>query len=343
LGPELRRTGALEKHVKAGEVSIMLAETRDEPFTAKGWIFELKYDGYRVVAGLEKGEAHLYYRHGHDASDVFPELTRALRALPFESLVLDGETVVLDGYSRSSFQRLQKRALLQRKADIARAAIELPATYYAFDLLGCDGFDLRPLPLVERKRLLQLVLPKAGPIRFLDHIEEQGEAFYREVEKVGLEGMVAKRADSPYRGRRTADWLKIRADSVDDFAVVGFTAPEGGRAGFGALHLAQYVDGNLVYSGRAGSGFTDAQLSSLRRELEEDRRASPPCGGTLPTGRGHTWVEPKRVAEVRYRELTEEGLLRQPVFLRLRADKRPEECVRASTGEVRVRKSSSRP
>ena len=249
-------------------------------------MFELKYDGYRVVAGLDKGEARLVYRRGNDATAVFPEITRALRSLPFAALVLDGEAVVLDESSRSSFQRLQKRALLQRKPDIERASLLLPATYYAFDLLGFEDFDLRGLPLVERKRLLQLVLPKAGPIRYLDHVEEQGEAFYREVEKLHLEGIVAKKADSTYRGRRTADWLKIRVDRTDDFAIVGFTAPDGGRTGFGALHLAQYVDGRLEYAGRAGSGFDDAQLGDLRATLERDRRKDPPCTGHAAQWRG---------------------------------------------------------
>ena len=329
LRTELARLEAPKKTVRANDVAVTLAETRDRPFTAKGWVFELKYDGYRVVAGLEKGEARLVYRRGNDATAVFPEITRALRSLPFEALVLDGEAVVLDESSHPSFQRLQKRALLQRKPDIERASLLLPATYYAFDLLGFEDFDLRGLPLVERKRLLQRVLPKAGPIRYLDHIEEQGEAFYREVQRLRLEGIVAKKADSSYRGRRTPDWLKIRVDRADDFVIVGFTAPEGGRTGFGALHLAQYVDGKLVYAGRAGSGFDEAQLGDLRATLERDRRKDPPCQGALPTGGGHTWVEPRLVAEVRFKERTNEGLLRQPVFLRLRDDKRPEECVRS--------------
>jgi bifunctional non-homologous end joining protein LigD len=294
-------------------------------FTAKGWIFELKYDGYRVVAGLEGGESRLVYRRGNDATSAFPEIARALKSLPFSSLVLDGEAVVLDESGHPSFQRLQKRALLQRRADIERASLLLPATYYGFDLLGFEDFDLRPLPLLDRKRLLQRVLPKAGPLRYLDHIEEHGEAFYAEVEKLRLEGLVAKKADSPYRGRRTAEWIKIRVDRTDDFVVVGYTHPEGGRSGFGALHLAQYADGRLVYAGRAGSGFDEAQLEGIRETLDRGRLPDPPCVGPVPRGGQHTWVEPRLVAEVRFKEWTDEGLLRQPVFLRLRDDKRPDE------------------
>ena len=326
---ELVRLGAPRKPLRAKDVKVTLAETRDRPFTARGWIFEPKYDGYRVVAGLEKGTARLVYRRGNDATDVFPEIARALRLVPFEALVLDGEAVVLDEGSRPSFQRLQKRALLQRRPDIERASFLLPATYYAFDLLGFEDFDLRALPLLERKRLLERVLPKAGPLRYLDHIEEHGEAFYHEVEKLRLEGIVAKKADGAYPGRRSADWLKIRLDRADDFAVVGYTAPEGGRSGFGALHLAQYTGGDLVYAGRAGSGFDEAQLAAIRETLDQDRRPDAPCKGALPTGGRHTWVEPRLVAEVRFKEWTDEGLLRQPVFLRLRDDKRPLDCVRS--------------
>jgi bifunctional non-homologous end joining protein LigD len=329
---ELVKLEAPRKPVRADKVAVTLAETRDRPFTAKGWIFELKYDGYRVVAGLAAGEPRLVYRRGNDATFVFPEIARALKSLPFASLVLDGEAVVLDESGRPSFQRLQKRSLLQRRADIERASLLLPATYYAFDLLGFEDFDLRPLPLLERKRLLQRVLPKAGPLRYLDHIEEHGLAFYAEVEALRLEGLVAKKADSPYRGRRTAEWIKIRVDRTDDFVIVGYTHPEGSRSGFGALHLAQYAEGKLVYAGRAGSGFDEAQLETIREALDRARLEDPPCVGPVPKGGRHTWVEPRLVAEVRFKEWTDEGLLRQPVFLRLRDDKRPEECVRAGGG-----------
>jgi bifunctional non-homologous end joining protein LigD len=325
----LVRLGAPRRRVRAAEVKMMLAETREGPFSARGWLFELKYDGFRVVAGKEEdGKPHLVYRKGSDATGIFPEVARVLPALPFEGLVLDGEVVILDEEGRPSFQRLQKRALLTRAADIQRAAVELPATYYAFDLLGFEDFDLRPLPLSERKGLLRNVAPRAGPVRFVDHIEEQGEAFYGEVSRMRLEGMMAKKADSPYRAGRSPDWLKVRVDRTGDFVVVGFTAPQGGRVGFGALHLATYEGGTLAYAGRVGTGFSDERLQTLRAELEQDRRPTPPCTGPLPPDKGTVWVEPRRVVEVRYKEWTGESLLRQPVFLRFRDDKPIEECVR---------------
>jgi bifunctional non-homologous end joining protein LigD len=322
----LERLGAPRREVRAGEVKLMLAETAERPFSDPAWLFELKYDGFRVLGAREAGEARLLYRSGKDASTVYPDVTRALAALPFGDLVLDGEVVVLDEESRPSFQRLQRRALLQRTADIQRAALELPATDYVFDLLAFEGFDLRPLPLVERKRVLQRLMPRAGPLRFLDHIAEQGEAFYAEVSRLQLEGLIAKRADAPYKSGRSPLWLKLRTERTADFAVVGFTEPQGTRTGFGALHLAAQEADALVYCGRAGSGFDEEQLAELRVRLEADRRPDPACTGPLPTDRGHVWVEPRLVAEVRYLAWTEEGLLRQPVFLRLRDDKRPEDC-----------------
>jgi len=324
---ELEALEAPRRAVRTSEVSLTLAEIRDRPWSGKDWVFELKYDGYRVLAGLERGAARLVYRRGNDATAVFPEIARALGALPFEAVVLDGEAVCLDEASRPSFQRLQKRALLQRRADVEHAVLALPATYYAFDLLGFEDFDLRPLPLLERKRLLQRLLPSAGPLRYLDHVAEEGEAFYAAVQKLKLEGLVAKKAASPYPGRRSADWIKVRVDRADDFVVVGYTLPEGGRSGFGALHLAQYDGDALVYAGRAGSGFDEAQLRALRARLDEGRVPAAVCGGLVPKGAGHAWVEPRLVAEVRFKERTGEGLLRHPVFLRLRTDKAPEECI----------------
>jgi bifunctional non-homologous end joining protein LigD len=328
LRAELVRLGLPRKPVRASEMKVMLAETRDAAFTAPGWVFELKYDGFRVVAGRENGQGRLVYRRGNDSTTVFPEIARAVSGLPFDGLVLDGEVVCLDEQARPRFQRLQRRALLQRTADIQRAALELPATYYVFDFLGFEDFDLRPLPLVARKLLLRDLLPRAGPIRFVDHIEEQGLAFYEHVSRLKLEGIVAKRAEVPYRAGRTDAWLKIRVDRTGDFVVVGFTLPDGSRLGFGALHLGQYEDGQLLYAGRAGTGFSDEQLQSIRKELEKDRRSDPAFGGAVPKGGEHVWVLPRLVAEVRYKEWTVEHLLRQPVFLRFREDKPMEECVR---------------
>ncbi len=327
LRAELERLKAPRQHVRAADVKLMLAENGERPFSSPDWLFEFKWDGFRLLGLRENGKGRLVYRRGSDATAIYPEIARALAALPFTDLILDGEVVVLGEQERASFQRLQKRALLQRPRDVARAQLELPARMYVFDLLACEGFDLRPLPLRARKELLRRLLPKAGSLRFSDHVEGAGEAVYAFVEQKVLEGMLAKRADSPYRGGRSSDWLRFKRQHTDDFVVVGYTPPEGTRVGFGALHLGVYVGDTLRYVGRVGSGFTDEQLAALRARLDTFARADPAASGELvPTGPEHTWVEPRLVVEVRYHELTFEPLLRQPVFLRLRDDKTPQEC-----------------
>ena len=325
---ELVRLGAVRRAVDPKSVVPMLADTAERPFSRKGWIFEPKLDGYRVLAARGGPDPRLLTRNGNDCADAFPEVVRALAALPFDRLVLDGEVVALDAAGRPSFQRLQGRARLRRPIDIRHAAVNVPVTYYGFDLLGFEDFDLRGLPLAARKAVLLRVLPPVGPLRFLEHVEDAGEALYQEAERLGLEGIVAKKADAPYRAGRSPAWLKVRSRKTGDFVVVGFTAPRGSRGGFGALHLADYAGGTLVYAGRAGSGFSDRQLAEVRRTLETGRRRGAPCTGPLPPEQDTTWVEPVLVCEVEYSEWTEEGLLRQPVFLRFRDDKRPEECVR---------------
>ncbi len=330
ISAEAERLGAPRRRVKAADVGLMLAETRDRPFSGQGWLFEIKYDGFRVLAAKEGAEASLRYRKGLDATRLYPEVAQALRALPLERAVLDGEMVVLDAEGRPSFQALQKRALLSRESDVDRAAKARPAAFFAFDLLAFADLDLRPLPLRERKALLSRVLPPAGPLRYADHVEGRGEEFFREARARGLEGVVAKKADSRYRAGRSGAWLKVRVQRSDDFAVVGFTAPAGARAGFGALHLAVHDGRGLVYAGSVGTGFSGEDLVSIRSRLEPLRRRDPPCR-KAPAGKGDVWVEPELVCEVRFLEWTDEGLLRQPVFVRLRDDKRPDECARPGT------------
>src|SRR5215813_12625161 len=200
---ELQRAKAPRRSIGLREVELMLAESRDEPFSEPGWLFELKYDGYRLLAGRNGGRPQLLFRRGRDASDLFPELVSALQRFPFQRFVLDGELVVLDEAGIPNFQRLQKRSQLSRVEDIRRLSAELPATLFAFDLLGWEELDLRPLPLAIRKQLLRRLLPLAGPIRFADHVEERGKELFEQVRQRGLEGIVAKKADSPYRGGRS--------------------------------------------------------------------------------------------------------------------------------------------
>jgi len=332
----LEKLGAPKRNLRVEDTELMLAETRDQPFSKAGWLFEVKLDGYRMRAACQNGEAILYSRKGLDFAGAFPEIARAVKAIPYDGVILDGELVVLNESGHPSFGKLQARAKLSGRAEVKRAAIEAPATLYVFDLLAFAGYDLRKLPLIERKEILQKILPPTGPLRYSEHFEKNGEALYEQVVNLGLEGIVAKKADSPYRNGRSSDWLKIRADRIDDFVIVGFSKPKGSRGGFGSLHVGAYKDGRLIYCGRAGSGFSGNELAEISATLQSLVRKTPPCDppehGALPKGSDHTWVEPRLVCDVRYKEFTKDGLLRQSVFVRFRDDKKPEDVTMPGQG-----------
>jgi bifunctional non-homologous end joining protein LigD len=332
---ELEHAGAPRRRVHAGDVSVMLAEARDKPFSRAGWLFEMKYDGYRLIAGRNGNHVELLSRNKNVLTSTFPEISRALHALPYDRVVFDGEVVVCDASGRPNFQSLQKRGMLRRSVDIRRAASDLAATLYVFDLIAFDEFDARTLPLVERKRLLKQLIPTKGVLQFADHVFDRGEDFFRAAEALEVEGMVGKKADSKYRAGRSADWIKVRASKHDDFVIVGFTEPGGSRTGFGALHLANYDGNELRYAGSVGTGFTARMIDETYQALLPLKVKKAACSGA-PAGPDHTWIAPKAVCEVKYLEWTEEGLLRHPVFVRFRDDKPLEECVRpgSSNGDV---------
>ncbi|MBN1236917.1 MAG: DNA ligase D, partial [Gammaproteobacteria bacterium] len=318
-----RDAGAKAHRVRPADVKPMLA-TAGQAFTKMGWVFEIKYDGYRLLAGRDGGAVRMLSRNGHDLTHVFPDVADVVAALPYEDFVLDGEVVVHDAQGLPSFAALQQRAKLTRRADIGRAALQWPATLYAFDLPAFAGFDLRHLPLTARKSILKELLPTVGPIRYCEHIEEAGEAMFEQLRSLGVEGIVGKRADSAYVGRRSTDWIKVSARSSDDFAVVGCTPPKGSRAGFGALLLAQRSATGWRYAGRVGGGFGADDLKDIASRLKNARAAAPP--EDAETVAGARWIEPAVVVEVAYKSRSANGRLRHPVFVGLRADKSPEDC-----------------
>jgi len=318
-----RALGAARGRVAFGNVQPMLA-TPGEAFSHPDWVFEIKYDGYRLLAGKEHGEVRLISRNSNDFTAVFPEIAEVLASLPYDDFLLDGEVVVHDAGGLPSFAGLQQRGRLTRAMDIGRAAVQWPATLYAFDLLLYAEYDLRRLALTERKRLLAELLPTVGPIRVSEHIDGAGEAMYEQLKALNLEGIVAKRADSVYTGRRSPDWVKVSARSNDDFAVVGFTPPKGGRSDFGALLLAQRGMDGWVYTGRVGGGFGERELKSVAERLAAAKEGEPPRDPErIP---GARWIQPAFVVEVRFKHRSPKGLLRQPTFVRIRDDKNPEDC-----------------
>ena len=329
FAPELEKLGAVQNDLDLRDVRAMKPESRERPFSHPAWVFELKYDGFRALAGRRGGEAHLSFRSGRDATVTFPEVARAVAALPFD-LILDGEIVVLDGSGRPSFQDLQRRGQRTRRIDCEHAAVATPATFFVFDLLALEGYDLRPLPLAQRKELLRKVLEEggmAGCIRLVDAVPERGEDLYAAVAELGLEGIVGKRLDSPYRPGYSADWMKVRVDQTADFAILGFEPVPRSRSGLRCLHLGVRDGAGWAYAGTVGTGFSNQESSEIRERLEPSRRPRPALPGKAPGDRNVVWVEPELVCEVRFKEWTRGGHLRHPVFLRLRDDKTVEECV----------------
>src|SRR5215210_3614366 len=332
---------AVRVRVDPRKVEPMHCETADEAFTRDDWLFELKLDGYRLIASKTRGEALLLTRNGNDYTNVFPEVARAVKALPFDECIIDGEVVVCDAKGLPSFSKLQQRGRLSSPMEIRRAAVELPATFYAFDLIAFEDFDLRSPPLLRRKELLQDVVPALGALRYLDHLEAEGQAFLEKVTAMGLEGIVAKKSDCPYRKGRSPHWLKIKAERTGDFVIVGFTKPNGSRSHLGALQLADWVNGTLVYAGRVGTGFDGDDLKELRDLLDPIVRRDPLCSGPIygagkeplpseqiPETKTTVWTDAVHVVEVRYREFTPDGLLRHATFKHLRTDKLAHECER---------------
>jgi bifunctional non-homologous end joining protein LigD len=329
---QLRTLEVPRATIRGGAVEVMLAEPRSEPFDHRDWVFELKYDGYRLVAARDESGVVLITRNGNDMTDSFPDIVGALAGLPYDQFIMDGEVVVHDERGLPSFQRLQKRARLRRGADVRRAGVELPASLYVFDLLAYADHDVRNLPLLQRKALLRELIPSAGVLRFSEHIAERGVDFFALAKSLGLEGIVGKRATSLYRSGRSKEWVKIRASLTDDFVIVGVKASSAAPGTFGSFHVAAYDGGDLVYAGSVGTGVTPRHIDEVL--AKSPRRKTPAVAGA-PKSRADIWLEPELVIEVRYLEWTEAGQLRHPVFLRMRDDKRPEECIGRGGGPPR--------
>lgn len=337
---ELQETGLAKVSLPFHTLKPMLAQKCDpgpEPAAAydnASHLFELKYDGFRLLARRQGSDVQLRYRSGTNVTALYPEVGRALSRFALRDFIVDGEVVVLDDNGRPRFQRLQKRSRLSRTADIAQASVNLPVVFYVFDVLQLLGRDLRPHPLVARKALLNRFVPSRGPVRVVDHIDgvddqDLGQAFFDKAAELELEGIVAKRRNGTYVHHRSTAWRKIRREQVDDFVIVGFTPTKAGRTGFGALHLAahEFDDTPLRYAGRVGTGFSEEALTMLQGALADIRIAAPPCRDAPTSFRQHIWVEPSLVCAVRFRERSDSGNLRMPVFLRLLSDKRPDECI----------------
>lgn len=295
----------------------MLATLTDGPFDDPGWVFEDKFDGFRMVAKIESGKVTLYSRNGKIISHSYHEVAKALEGVEGDA-VIDGELVALDSDGVSHFQLLQNA--LRNKAKLQ---------YCAFDLMFRDGEDLRGLPLLERKKRLRAILTRHKLITFSRHRKTFGTKFFDEAAQQGLEGIMAKRADSRYlSGERTSDWLKIKTSKRQEVVIAGFTAPRRTRPFFGALVLALREKNGWRYVGHVGTGFSHKTLEGLHRRLVKLKAATSPFSAKVKNEALTTWVKPYLVAEVKFTEWTSSGEMRHPVYLGLRTDKVAQEVVR---------------
>lgn len=293
-------------------ITPMLCGSKDKPFSSPDWIFEIKWDGYRAIADLRK-EIQFYSRNGISYLEKFRKIANSLRLQQHE-MILDGELVAYDDEGKPNFQWLQQ---IGDKPN-------LNVIFQVFDLLWLNGHSTEELTLLQRKELLKEALVETEFIKYHDHVLENGEKFFQLIEKMGLEGMIAKKTDSVYqRGARTGDWLKIKKQHTADVLICGFTAPKGTRKKFGSLILGRYDDGELVFCGHTGTGFTDKVLTELHAKMTPLIIPESPFAATPKTNDKPTWLKPKLIAEIKYTEITSDHIFRHPVFLHLREDLEP--------------------
>jgi bifunctional non-homologous end joining protein LigD len=338
LEAEAEALGAERAVVDVTQVTPMLCSLSGATLCDETRLYELKIDGVRIVADKHERAVALRYRNGRAASSSYPEIARAVASLAPGRVVLDGEVVAFDALGRPSFQRIIPRIHAERPLDVRAAMNEVPVSYLVFDLLVLGQFDLRPLALSARKSLLMKLVQGRGYLRALDHLEADGRPLFELCRERRLEGVVAKRAASPYREgpRRSDDWVKIKSERDDEFVVIGYIGGKGSRGAVGALCVASYVGDSLRYRGRVGSGLDTAMLETLRRELEARVVANFPAHGSAPEdAKGAIWVRPELVVSVRFLGFTEgEVRLRAPVFRGLRNDIEARACRAAPPDEL---------
>ena len=307
-------------------VKPQLATLVDEAPDGEGWLHELKFDGYRILCRLQDGEARLLSRNGKDWTAQFEPVARAARRLAFEEALVDGEVAMLLADGTTSFNALQNAGAPPPGARL---------TYFVFDLLHVDGYDLTRAPLETRKQALRARIPGgAGVVRFSDHVVGNGREFHEKACGMKLEGIISKRRDAPYEATRSRSWLKVKCLHEQEFVIGGFTDPEGARSGIGALLLGVYEGEKLRFAGKVGTGFTDKSARELRARLQKLEQKTSPFAEKIPgTARAH-WVEPKLVAEVAFGEWTPDHRLRHPSYQGLREDKPARQVVREEARAV---------
>ena len=331
--PVVKEVSAPVKRPMPLTIHPMLAESVEKPFDGPEWLFEIKWDGYRAVAFIHAGKVRLVSRNQNDLTARYPELKDLPKFVHAREAILDGEVVALDEEGRASFSLMQQRTGFRPGGRRAAEKADVPVLYYAFDLLYLDGYDWRRVPLEERKAKLASLLTAGDAVRYSDHYPEQGKALFAMAHKKGLEGILAKKRQSFYEERRSREWLKIKIKHRQECVIGGFTEPEGSRAHFGSIVLGLYDGkGRLIHVGQAGSGFDQRSLAEVWELLKKLETKKNPFFGEVEALRKVSWVKPELVAEIEYAEWTKGAdggspKLRAPVFLGLRDDKDPKDCL----------------
>ncbi|HMD50156.1 MAG TPA: non-homologous end-joining DNA ligase, partial [Bryobacteraceae bacterium] len=313
-------------------VQPMLAALADRPPSGSDWLYEIKWDGVRGLCFVEDGQLRIFSRNQKRCDQQYPELSVLPRFLKASSAILDGEIAVLDENGRARFSLIQPRIGVGDPNSVAHLARSAPVTLFLFDLLYLDGYDLRGVALDERKRLLAEIVTPTDRIRISDHFAAKGAEMLEAARALGVEGILAKRRDSKYEPRRSRDWVKVKVVTTGDFVIGGFT--HGDRDYFSSLVLGLHERGKLVHVGQVGTGFNDKMLKEIYARIEPLITKKSPFAGSVKALRDVTFVKPELVAEIKYLEVTPDGLLRAPVFLHLRSDKDPKECVRETAEPV---------
>src|SRR5262249_21752824 len=321
--PDVSRVRGARKKLLPTFVEPSLAQTTERPPGGARWVHEMKYDGYRIQARTEAKLIRLLTRTGLDWTDRFASIARALGALGLSSGMIDGEIVVEDTDGIAKFSLLQ--------ADLSAGRHDR-FVYYVFDLIYAEGYDLTPATLLDRKALLQEIvadLPASSPVRFTEHLAEDGPTMLEHACRLGLEGIVSKRVDLPYRSGRTEQWLKSKSVLREEFLIIGYVPSTVAPGSVGALVLGYHENGKLMYAGRVGTGYSHKQARELHEMLEKIAATRPALGNALPAGaeKGVRWVKPQLVCEVEFHDWTTDRLIRQSSFKGLREDKTPEEVV----------------
>ncbi|MGH1516432.1 DNA ligase D [Chryseobacterium sp. JK1] len=293
----------------------MLAKPYEKAFNDKNWFFEIKWDGYRAIADLSKKHPLFYSRNGISFLSKFEKISQDFKNQKHK-MILDGEIVAYDENGRPNFQ------LLQQIGDQPYLAL----AYQVFDILWLNGHSTEKIPLIQRKELLKEALTETDIIKYCDHIPEKGIDFFKQMQKMKLEGMIAKKSDSLYlENSRSSDWLKIKFTNTEEAIICGFTEPRGSREGFGALILGKYSNGKLIYAGHTGTGFNKESIKQIHGRLKKMVIKTSPFESAPKTNMPVTWTKPELVCEIKYSEITNDGMFRHPVFVTIREDKNPED------------------